>query len=237
MKRLIKIVLILVVLGIYWGCQIAYPSGTLRYRLTVEAITDGQPVTASGVFEVTYTTQSGISAAAVTSRLKGEAVALDFGNKGTLFFLLVGDPERSGSYEPATMVVREFKLGGNRGLSPEVIRGLSRLEASAELPFSHLPLIVRFRNLDDPMSVERVRPDEVFRALGVGNALTRVTIQTTRDPIAYTIKARLPWLDEYYDKHFDGRRIETIEAKNRLANSLAAGAFSTRRRNLIPWLD
>jgi hypothetical protein len=35
----------------------------------------------------------------------------------------------------------------------------------------------------------------------------------------------LVWLPDYYDKNFDGQKYETMYATNRLANSLASGAF------------
>ena len=34
--------------------QLAYPSATVRYRLTLEADVDGKPATGSGVIEVSY---------------------------------------------------------------------------------------------------------------------------------------------------------------------------------------
>lgn len=42
--------------------RIAYPSVTLRYRLTLEAEVEGQPKTGSGVIEVTYSKQPQIAA-------------------------------------------------------------------------------------------------------------------------------------------------------------------------------
>ena len=54
----------------------------------------------------------------------------------------------------------------------------------AELPRAAWPLMVRFRDIRDPKSVERVDPD----AIGV----RRIAIETTRDPVTTGIEKRLP---------------------------------------------
>jgi hypothetical protein len=62
MKRIgiVGIALALIFIGAMLLYNVAYPSVTLRYRLTVEAEVDGHPKIGSGVREVTYTKQPGL---------------------------------------------------------------------------------------------------------------------------------------------------------------------------------
>jgi hypothetical protein len=77
---------------------VAYPSATVRHRLTLEALVDGELKTGSSVREVTYSKQSRFAAQPELSiGYRGEAVVLDLGSRGTLFALLVADTDnRSG---------------------------------------------------------------------------------------------------------------------------------------------
>jgi len=68
---------------------VAYPSVTVRYRLTIEALVDGELKTGSSVREVTYSKQSEFAAQHELSiGYRGEAVVFDLGSRGTLFALL-----------------------------------------------------------------------------------------------------------------------------------------------------
>lgn len=67
MKKLLWITALAIICigaaAIAW--DVAYPSVTLRYRLTLEAAVDGQPKAGSGIVEVTYKGQPEIRLAAV----------------------------------------------------------------------------------------------------------------------------------------------------------------------------
>src|SRR4051812_2472117 len=111
MKRLIKwltifAVVAVAVVAVY---MTLFPSVTVRYRLALEAEADGQPVSASGVREVCYSKQSQYAAQhELTIDFRGEALALDFGQRGTLFALLKGDTDdRSGA---EWIVLRAFNF-------------------------------------------------------------------------------------------------------------------------------
>jgi hypothetical protein len=104
-----------------------------------------------------------------------------------------------------------------------------------------LPLLVRFRDIDDPKSVEEVDPLDIGKSFGAGAELVRATIEIvpvgiwplnsfgiTGEPITTGIEKRLSWLPQYYNRKFDGQRYETDSSALRLANSLSSGAFSTR---------
>jgi hypothetical protein len=109
MKRLgIILALIVAAVVVYW---VAYPSVSVRYRLTLEAQVDGGRKTGSGVIEVTYSKQSEFAGQhELVVDFRGEAVVLDLGSRGLLFALLKADTDdRSG---PEWIVLRAFDFPG-----------------------------------------------------------------------------------------------------------------------------
>lgn len=97
------------------AAYVAAFSTTVRYQLTLEAEVDGKPKTGSGVIEVTYSKNNDpVSQAEFSINVRGEAVALDLGSRGTLFALLKGGTDsRSG---PDYIVLRAFDFPGGRSL-------------------------------------------------------------------------------------------------------------------------
>jgi hypothetical protein len=219
---------------------IAYPSVTFRYRLTVEAEVDGQPKQGSGVIEVTYQRHMNIGAMGrdVGASFQGEAVVLDLGNRGALFALLMaGSDYRSG---PESIVLKTFGLSGGAfpGWDDASLKKLRSLAGKRELPLDSLPMIVRFRDANDPKSVERIDPTDIAKNFGPDTRLTRATLEIvptgiwplnslgiTGEPITTGIEKWLPWISRHYDVKLDGQRYENSTAVLKLANSLASGAF------------
>jgi hypothetical protein len=217
----------------------AYPSVTFRYRLTVEAEVDGQAKLGSGVIEVTYQKHMSIGAMGrdVSPSFRGEAVILDLGTRGMLFALLMaGSASRSG---PESIVLSTFGMPGGAfpGWDAESLKKLRSLSGKRELPLEDLPMIVRFRDVNDPKSVERIDP-LVGKSLGPNARLTRATLEIvpagiwplntlgiTGEPITTGIEKWLPWISDHYDIKLDGQRYEKSTADLKLANSLASGAF------------
>ena len=216
-------------------------SATVRYRLTLQAEVDGEPKSGSGVIEVTYSENNDpISQAAFSIDVRGEAVILDLGPRGMLFALLKGDTDsRSG---PEYIVLKAFDLPGGALPSP-VTSGLQqvrRLAGKRELALTSLPQLVRFRDPNDPKTVERVDPLDLERSFGAGVKLVHAELEivpagiwpfnrvgVTGEPITTGIAKKLSWLPQYYDLKFDGQRYETISSQARFSNSLSAGAFKS----------
>ncbi|KRR22285.1 hypothetical protein [Bradyrhizobium retamae] len=211
--------------------QVAYPSVTLRYRLTLEVEVDGQPKFGSGVIEVTYSKQPQIAAQhELAIGCRGEAVVLDLGSRGTLFALLREDTDsRSG---PEWIVLRAFNFPGGSLPSPveEGIKQVQHVSGKRELPLDSLPMLVRFRDINDPKTVERVHPQNLVERFGPGARLVRATLEIVppSDPLTTGIEKRLGWLPQYNDRMLDGRSIETISSELRFANSLSTRAFKRR---------
>jgi hypothetical protein len=219
--------LVLAALAVYGAYDWAFPSGTLRYRLTLEVEVDGKVQTGSGVIEVRYEIPPRwmLGANRVVPSVRGEAVAADLGPYGMVFALLRGVPveETSGYVADAVAIpTSAFGLGGSVGAIEEsTVRKLGSIVARAEIPFSALPMLVRFRDLNDPKSVERVYPDNLAATLGPHTRLRRVTIETTHDPVTTGIKTKLKWL-EGLGGYLDGSR---THFRNDLSNTLTGADF------------
>lgn len=196
------------------GCGVLGDSlPTYRYRLTVEVETPEGLKTGSSVIEV----RSGVGGKAAgpmavyTTEVRGEAVTVDLGRRGLMFALLrsgdnvdwagqammrgiVPDPspeQRQAMKDPwrDAIKARYAKLLTMRGiydLPREVdILGLR----------DNYPMLVRFRDIADPGTVEQVDPDDLARSFGEGVKLKRITVQLTDDPVTTGIVKRLGWLD------------------------------------------
>lgn len=195
------------------GCGTALPD--YRYRLTVEVETPEGLKTGSSVIEVSTSMTSSTSIpspGAVRYRLSGEAVAVDLGQHGTLFALLRSDVEPSwgtnllfrlapdvgavrdenGKYDSdASFRARYEAMLQNRRLIvlPKTFQTNRVLR---DMPAR--PMLVRFRDITDPTTVERVDPDDLAASFGEGIKLRRVTVQLTDDPVTKGIIKELPWL-------------------------------------------
>src|SRR3954454_6059823 len=104
MKWLIGAVLLIAV-GVL-VLNLSYPRVTIRYRLTLQAIVDGEPKSGSGVIEVNYQKQPSIGAVGrdVVAGFRGEAVVLDLGARGPLFALLLAGSDIRSS--PQSILLR-----------------------------------------------------------------------------------------------------------------------------------
>lgn len=196
-----------------------YP--TYRYRLTVEVDTPEGPRTGSSVIEVTTRISGQYSIpnpGQVIHSVRGEAVAVDLGSRGTLFALLRS--ERLIDWASTVMFVAapRVPLAVTRGLpnSSQVAFDI-RFKAALALagaqviprdyrdrigsrhqpgdPPSAWPMMVRFRDLADPKSVDKINPDDLSASFGAGVKLRRITAERTDDPVTSGILARLPWLE------------------------------------------
>jgi hypothetical protein len=197
---------------------VAFPSATIRYRLTLEAQLDGERRTGSGVIEVTYSKQSGLAGQQeLFVDFRGEAVILDLGSRGTLFALLKGDTDsRSG---PERIVLSAFNFPGGSLPRPVAagVKQVRRLSGTRELPLTSLPLLVRFRDSKTPTTVERVDPLDIGKSFGGGAKLVRVILEVipagiwplssfgiTGEPIMRGIDKRLAWLTRLKGGYLDG---------------------------------
>ena len=231
MNRLLAIAAIVIAIGAatYVAWTWAYPTGTLRYRMTVEVEVNGEIRTGSSVLEARFTLPppSPVGGNRVTTRMRGDAAVVDLGDRGLLFVLLTGRPTESsrGFYsDPEAIAVSAF-FGTSIGSLPEhTIREMSQMTLKAELGPQLLPMMVRFGDIDDPKTVEWVRPGEFADHYGLGARFIRATLETTDDPVTTGIRQLLPWLEGFKGTFGGlGRPSQTEPEKNLTGNEFIKG--------------
>ena len=203
--------------AVLWGSGLLDPGlPDYRYRLTVEVETPEGLKTGSSVIEV-KTSVAGRNSiptpGVVSRRARGEAVTVDLGARGEIFALLRSD--ENSDWASGVMfgfapdkIPRPLDENGKFDSSAHFkARFMAMLEHRdpIELPErfptrSNIegglarPMLVRFGDLTDPTTVERVDPDDLAADFGPGVRLRRITVQFTDDPVTTGIVERLSWL-------------------------------------------
>lgn len=212
------------------GCGVFGGNSGYRFRMTVEVQTLQGLKTGSSVIEVRLTRGMAIGdSSGVGSSVRGEAVVVDLPD-GPLFVLL----EVPDAGPPLQAIVPDALLGRRSSGPDEVMADTAKLgstwfsEYKADLPRHRdngfeqsdngWPLMVRFRNLNDPKSVERVDPDTV--------GVKRIRLETTSDDVTTGIEKRLGWL------HNEGQTLDfnsgpSFSRSPLLAQMLYQRMFST----------
>ena len=189
------------------GRGLVRPVETLRYRLTVEVETPQGLRSGSSVIEVRgvknpdWATPEGRG---TRSSFVGEAAAVDLPGGRTLFALLKTDSGLSDASEYPWFAFRDRLAGSSDGLDSlrmmrawkgEVapITGTEELRADNQIKqVPVLPMLVMFRNIRDPKSVERVDPLSLEASFGPGVSLRRITVEIADDAGTEDIERRLP---------------------------------------------
>ncbi len=154
--------------------------------------------------------------------LKGEAVVLQLDEGKYLFALLKGDLARMAIHVFAEPPLKAY----NRQAYGPVLDRLPGLAETRILTPKQYPLLVTFRNINDPASVKQVDPADLAATFGPGYSLTSITMSITDEPMTKgKVEDVLGWLENFRAIHLDGSRYATIDADNRFANSLSAGSF------------
>lgn len=175
------------------GCSLLAGLSTYRFRMTVEVETPQGMKTGSSVLQVdgARTFAFGDQSGSVASGLTGEAVVVDLPD-GPIFVLLevpdakgslqgfvqdalLGRPPKSGNPEDTLGDIAELGRGGTG-------------RYKGDLPHDAWPMMVRFRDINDSKSVERVDPDAI--------SVKRIFLETTGDAVTTGIKKKLGWLKD-----------------------------------------
>ena len=182
---------------------------TYRYRMTVEVETPEGLKTGSSVIEVSTDVASEYTIPTpgkVTNRVRGEAAAVDLGERGVLFALLRSESEADWAGRVMFLLAPAGSLDGDEFLGR--FANMLDMTRPIDLPATfrdvgHLkdrparPMLVTFGDLADPTTVETVDPDNLAATFGDGVSLRRITVQMTDDPVTSGIGQRLGWLSEY----------------------------------------
>lgn len=171
------------------GCNVFGPS-SFHYKMTIEVKTPSGMKAFSSVRAISYSKR--FPDGGYNTHVNGEAIIMDLPG-GTVFALLSG---AGGSGEYAEEIAEaglmsELKPGGaNRdyraGQFAEVYP--TKPDIRSYMPKDPLPLFVRFGDITDPATVERVDP--------VSIGVTRVTVEKTSEGVTSGIGERLGWLEK-----------------------------------------
>jgi hypothetical protein len=182
---------------------------TFRYRLTLSVNVDGTVHTGSSVIEDTFIDQVALAGLAGgipwATRLRGEAVAVDLGARGILFCVLARDPARSTSREAELLPILVFGNYFSDGFPSTSSRRFAsqiseilRYRPKRAIDPIFLPMLVRFRDVDNPASVERVDPENLAARFGDGVELAAAMMEITDEPVTTGIESVLRWLKSGY---------------------------------------
>jgi hypothetical protein len=205
------------------GCGMAGEAlPTYRYRLTVEVETPEGIKSGFSVIEVRTTMAGRVKlpdANALAIDVVGEAVTVNLGKRGLLFALLRSEgfpgwaggamtlvtprPPIPNAPGESRYVAWHAKMIANKGVhvlpryAPHV-QSPPGPPAKPGDPPSDYPMLVRFTDISDPKTVERVDPDNLAASFGAGVKLKRITVELTDDPVTTGIEKRLGWLPRVY---------------------------------------
>ena len=118
------------------------------------------------------------------SQERGEAVVVEV-SKGRYLFALIENnkPQDELLYFPG-----EAPLKSTGKLN-------SKLGQSIEVPPSMYPMLVSFKDINDPKSVFEVKPDNLASAFGAGYSLKSITLEITDEPVTEGVVERvIPWV-------------------------------------------
>jgi hypothetical protein len=186
---------------------------SLNCRRTVTVDTPEGPRVGTSVFQRTANFPGNLNLMraqgyAVSLGGQGDATVIDLGARGVLFAtlaaekrLVAGDIDMSGANCETPFPRAKFSGPTNRYASSTdeyvaYLDELNRQKPKANLGSKDLPMLVRFRDLNNPATVERVDPADLAASFGPGVKLEGISIEITDAPVTHGIEAILPWLKE-----------------------------------------
>lgn len=112
--------------------------------------------------------------------------------------------------------------------SEDVMHAIAASRPAFELYPDEFPLLVRFRDINNPATAEKVDPADLASSFGPGTRLRRVVVAVTDDDVTVSIERRFAWWENYLDRRLSGtsRVTENMLDPNLSAHFLA-GSFST----------
>jgi len=213
------------------GCGL-FGGNSYRFKMTVEVDTPQGLRTGSSVYEVmAFKTSELITGGSSSdSTLKGEALAVDLPGGRTLFALLKTVNPMREDLALMSMAALDPAFRYNRAESAQRIASDNGARSPAEVTRADYPLLVTFRNLSAPDTVERVNPANLAAALGPGYKLRRITVQRTDEPVTTGIEKRLTWLPEHRGTLKPNPPRTMDDPSDPDLQLLGTGPFSTERK-------
>ena len=179
------------------GCA-QYPKYVYRFKLTVEIDTPDGVRSGYSVYEVTAQKHAKLlpEARARSRDVRGEAVAVDLPGGKTVFALLKtinGSGDDNLAYLSMATLDPAYQNDWIES-AQRIISGVGTV-SPAEVATENYPMLVMFKDINNPTSIERIEP----AAIGI----RRIVVEVTVAPLTTGINSRLPWLLEKNRKKFD----------------------------------
>lgn len=178
-----------------------YRTITIAYRLTLEVQVDGETHIGSGVIGAYWGRNANpLTTAVLASSIRGEAVVVDLGRYGPLFLVLRGKYDMANlphvvfSTPNYDLHSQNYYLHQNYW---DQLLELTRPMPPREIPHDALPLLVRFRDINQPSTAECVNPNDMKASFPTATSITLVhaMIEIVDEPVTKgTIEKWLPWL-------------------------------------------
>lgn len=180
----------------YFAWDMAFPSYTHRYRLTLTFEVNGKLASGSSVLQTTSQAQPRLgSIPDSTLSLRGEAIFVDLGPAGHIIAILAQsrpqNPLSTGSI--ANLALEAFKLTASCFEPQCTHKAIARASGTRELPSNFLPVLVYFENLKDPSTLKLVPQGSPRSSLGASLTLREATVELTRQEVTWQIHRYLPW--------------------------------------------
>lgn len=208
--KFVVICTVVVVAG-YFVYRLAFPTYSLRYRLTLVFEVDGVEHAGSGVVEISIQPApdwlvSGLEGSHFGGKLHGYAITVDLGNRGLLFVLnsipLLHGPNGllfpgAATLGSLPLVAYGFPETGLPSHMMRIVRQIQDKTGSVDVPIDKLPMILRFRDINDPNSNEELDLRNLDAVYGPGARLKRAILQLTHDRITPMPRTWPKWLVNY----------------------------------------
>lgn len=217
------------------GCSDTYE---WNEKVTLEVETPDGLKTASSVqgIELIHTWAGLPEMKGASASLKGEAVVMEVLPGRFLFALLSSerDPSRRLNLfynrELDDLYRRELGLKAgeykNRTVPEKVALTLRTKGHAMAMPTYYYPLLVTFKDINDPSSVQKVEPGNLSAVFGSGVKLKRITYEITDTPVTRGVLNKvLGWLDTHAGL-LSGKKTYDI---GKIEQNLTVGAFRKGR--------
>ena len=191
-KWLIIVVLVFVVLPITWTLVQDYFSGySWHQKLTIEVETPSGLKTGSSVVFVSIGKTSfipGQPGGAAISRLRGEAAVVEIAPGRYLFALL-------GGQKHLAQKVFDSDIPRGQRTFKNVFGRFPDLRETRSVSTDLIPLLVTFTDINDPMSVQKVSPNDMSKIFGPNYRLKSIMLEITEESVTMgRIDEVLDWL-------------------------------------------
>lgn len=211
--------------GLLGGCGLL-ANYRFRCRISVVIETLSGSYTGSSVFEVETVPQTDLltRSSGAETFVKGEAVAVDLPNGGTLFALLkTRGMSGNDNWAVMSMHALDPAFAFDFVATAKRLRSRSAVSANAAVLPQDSPLFVTFDDVTDPETVRLIDPIQLADIFGTETKRVSVTVELTDAPITFRLQRLLPWIRDTPTERLDNDFQPTVNPT--LAQQLRHGDF------------